>query len=462
MPTAALYARISSDRDGDKLGVGRQIEDCEALAQRRGWAVGGHYIDDDVSAYSGRVRPEYRRMLDDLRAGSVDAVVVWHLDRLHRQPRELEQFFDICESVNVRALASVTGDIDLATHDGQFMARILGAVARKESDDKSRRIRRKALELAQSGKVSGGGTRPYGFNDDRKTIREDEAAVIRDCVARLLAGESLRSICSDLNTRRLPTTSGKVWQTHPLRRMLMSGRISGQRDYHGEIVADAEWPAIIQPSETARIRALFADPSRRTNRSARRYLLTRLVRCGACGESLVARPRDDGRRRYVCATGPNFTGCGKRVIVADELEVFVCEAVLYRLDSPDLAAALDGQSDTESALCQERVDEETARLTELAETWAARAITLPEWLAARSPIEARLKAAKKQLARMSRETVLGPHIGHGNALRESWPQLPLTQQRAIVAAVLDHVVVGSGRRGYNRFDPGRLEPIWRV
>ncbi len=63
--------------------------------------------------------------------------------------------------------------IDLATHDGQFLARILGAVAKNESDDKSRRIKRKHEELAQAGKIAGGGSRPYGY----EAGQEDDARV---------------------------------------------------------------------------------------------------------------------------------------------------------------------------------------------------------------------------------------------------------------------------------------------
>ena len=77
MPAAAaIYARISSDPEGTMLGVTRQVTDCRALAERRGWRVADTYIDDDVSAYKGKPRPQYRRMLDDMRAGAVDAVVV--------------------------------------------------------------------------------------------------------------------------------------------------------------------------------------------------------------------------------------------------------------------------------------------------------------------------------------------------------------------------------------------------
>lgn len=107
---AGIYARISSDREGDGLGVNRQLEDCEQLAEQRGWAVAETYVDDDVSAYSGKARPEYARMLDDLRTGSINGVLVYHLDRLHRQPKELEEFFEVCEAAGVRDLASFTGD----------------------------------------------------------------------------------------------------------------------------------------------------------------------------------------------------------------------------------------------------------------------------------------------------------------------------------------------------------------
>ena len=74
---AGIYARISSDREGDGLAVGRQLEDCRALAGQRGWRVVEQYVDQDLSAYSGKTRPGYRRLLADIGAGSIDAVVVY-------------------------------------------------------------------------------------------------------------------------------------------------------------------------------------------------------------------------------------------------------------------------------------------------------------------------------------------------------------------------------------------------
>src|SRR3954468_5807800 len=200
MIRAGIYARISSDREGHNLAISRQLADCEQLAERRSWKVAERYVDSDISAYSGKRRPEYLRMLDDIETGTVGAVVVYHADRLHRHPRELEDYIDLCQRTKTK-IATVSGDLDLATHEGQLLARITGAVARKESDDKSRRIKRKHEELAAAGRPSGGGTRPYGYEVDRRTIRPAEAEIVQELATRALAGDSLRSLCVELNER---------------------------------------------------------------------------------------------------------------------------------------------------------------------------------------------------------------------------------------------------------------------
>src|SRR6266542_2639470 len=159
---AAIYCRISQDRDGEALGVGRQEEDCRALTERRGWRVARVYIDNDQSAFNGKPRPEYLRLLQDIETGNIDGVLVYHLDRLHRSPKELEGFIETCQRAKLTDVATVTGDFDVANDDGLFQARILTAVAAKESGDKSRRIRRKNLELARNGHSPWGVGVPFG------------------------------------------------------------------------------------------------------------------------------------------------------------------------------------------------------------------------------------------------------------------------------------------------------------
>jgi DNA invertase Pin-like site-specific DNA recombinase len=462
-PRVGAYARISSDREGDGLGVERQLEDCRRQAEQRGWEIVERFVDDDVSAWSGKERPEYKRCLDALRSGAIEGLLVYDLDRLHRQPRELEEFIGLCERLRLTNVASASGDIDLTTAEGQFQARILGAVAKKESDDKSRRIRRKHLEIAASGRVSGGGSRPYGYEADKVTLRPAEAAVVAECAKRLLAGEPVRSIAQRLNEQGVPSASGGLWSPQSLRRMLASPRISGQRAHHGEIAATAEWPGIISADDGARIRALLANPERRTNKSARRYLLGGLLVCSHCGERLVARPRTGGKRRYACAKGAGFAGCGKTYINADEVEQFITEAVLHRMDSRDLQRTRESRQRSAPAAERWLQEAEAAQqqLEELAHAYGQRQITMGEWTVARKPIEQRLTTARKQLAKVTHGGLLDSYIGHSDRLRADWAGLDLSQQHAIVAAVVDSVGVGPARKGYNRFDDSRLTPVWR-
>jgi hypothetical protein len=340
---------------------------------------------------------------------------------------------------------------------------MLGSLARYESDHKSERIRRKHEEIATSGRVSGGGSRPYGYEADRLTVRAAEAAIVRECAKRLLAGEPVLSIVRDLNERGVTSASGGAWSPQSLRRMLASPRISGQRTHHGEIVAKAVWPAIISPTDGAKIRALLANPERRTSKAVRRYLLTGLLVCQHCGERLVARPRSGGLRRYACAKGPGFSGCGKTYINADEVERFVTEAVLIRLDSAALQRTLERRQrkEPDAQRWLEEAEQAQAQLRELAAAYGNRELSMDELRAARRPIEARLTNARKQLGKVSRSGVLDRYIGNGDGLRADWDSLDLSQQHAIVGAVVDSVVVGPARRGYNRFDESRLAPVWR-
>lgn len=423
------------------------------------------YVDNDRSAYSGKPRPAYRRLLADADAGRIDAIVAWHADRLHRSPVELEEFIDLVERRGLVVQTVRAGVLDLSTPAGRLVARQLGAVARYESEHKADRQRAKHRQIALAGGSSGGGTRPFGFDDDRVTVREDEAAVVREVAGRVLGGESLRGVCADLNDRGARTPAGGLWQVGPLRRMLMSARLSGRREYRGEIVADAVWPAILSVEQTEALRRLLTDPSRTTRRAARSYVLKGLLRCTDCDAALVARPRQDGARCYVCASGKRdarFAGCGGRRVLAEPVELFVTEAVFARLDSGALREALTGAARGGDDQAQRRADNTLLRLDELAAAYADNRITMREWLAAREPLERALERARRDLAATGGVGAAGVYVGQSGALREAWDDFDIDRRHAIVAALVDRVNVGPGKRGLNRFDPGRFEIVWRL
>jgi len=470
MPTArnvAIYARISRDMTGEALGVERQLKDARKLATDRGWTVAEEYVDNDISAYSGKQRPAYERMLADIEAGARDAVVVYNLDRLTRRPIELEQFTAICERAGVQQFATVTADIDLGTGDGMLMARMLAAFAAMESDKKSQRLKRKARELAEAGKIGGGGIRPFGYEKDQITVIEAEAEIVRQVAARYLAGESLVSLTTWIQQQGVQSVVGKPFRSGVLRTMLANPRYAGLRAHNGEIVATAVWPAIISPERHHQLVAEFDRRKMSGRRTARRYLLSGMLRCGRCGTKLYSSARREGdrnRRRYVCMSGPDHGGCGKLTVVAEPVEEWLSEAVLLRLDSPAMADALAGRAaadERHTALLAD-LQADQAQMLDLTDLWSSKAISSAEWARAREPIERRIRSAERQLSQISGTSALDGLIGNTTALRESWESLNLTRQAAIVSAVLDFATIGPGSPGSRAFNPSRILPTWRL
>jgi site-specific DNA recombinase len=145
-------------------------------------------------------------------------------------------------------LATVGGEYELATPSGRLHFRQLGIIARYKSQHRAERLRLKHEQLAQAGKLHGSGSRPFGYKHDRLTVRENEAALIREAVQRLLAGESVRTVIRNWNARGITTTTGKPWRNGALTRMLRSPRIAGKREHHGVVVAAAVWRfEVLQP-----------------------------------------------------------------------------------------------------------------------------------------------------------------------------------------------------------------------
>jgi DNA invertase Pin-like site-specific DNA recombinase len=474
MRRAAIYARISKDPTGNELGVRRQEADCRALCERLGIDIGAVFVDDNISASVGKPRPAYDRMMADLSAGAFDTIVAWHPDRLTRHPRELEDLIDTLKAAGATVQTVMAGEYDLATASGQTVARIVGAIAKGESLQKSERLRRKHEELAQRGRNSGGGTRPFGFEADRVTLRKSEVKIVRELARRVMAGESLRSLAIDLDRRAVPTVSGGRWSTQVLRHLLMSGRIAGLRE-HRTGTFTAQWPAIISVDDHRRVVAILSDGDRALRRRpAGRYLLTGgLGVCGLCGTALVARPRGDGHKAIVCASGPNFHGCGKIRALSDPeagvvdgkfrtVDELVIRAVIERVDSPQfstMAAPTDGDDDDDRALeALARVDQ---RLQELAAMWAAGDLDRPSWAAARRHLETERQSLNNVIRRGARRQAIAT-VQRSGTLREAWPDMNLDQRRAAIAAVIDAVVIGPAVKGRNFFDPDRVSIRWKA
>lgn len=457
----AIYCRISRDPAGDSLGVARQERQCRELVASRGWEVAAVYTDNDISAWSGKFRPAFAALLSALEDGSVGGVVVWHIDRLVRSMRDLEDVIDLDRPV----WTCIAGEVDLSTDAGRAIARTLAAWGRYESDVKSRRLRGKHAQLAQAGAWASG--RCFGYTRDGKVI-EAEAAVIRDIAERLLGGESLRSVTRSLTASDTPTVKGGAWRGSTVRQMITAARLSAQREWTprskgrgygmGEIVGPGQWDAILDPDETARLRALFSRP-REFGRPVERMLSGGLAHCGRCGRPLQSAKDERQGRRYACIAGPGTGRCGGISVAAEPLEAYVCDAALIALEGSPLPA----QPAPDTAPLVSAADSLRSDLDALADDHGAGRISRAEWLAARHGIAIRLTEAERSLADAVAAPLLSRLPDSAEAVRDAWPLLEVAARRQVLRALLDGVVVGPARvRGRPSFDSDRVRLVWRT
>jgi site-specific DNA recombinase len=454
MRQAAIYVRISSDPNGQRLGVTRQLADCRTKATAMGWKIHGVYEDNDVSASGKKPRPAYRRMLADLESGRINAVVVWDLDRLTRRPIEVEEFIDLADRRGV-ALASVGGDVDLATDNGRLFARIKGAVARAEVERKSVRQKSANAQRAASGRPSGG-RRPFGYEPGGMVVDDVEAAEVRKAASDLLAGGSLRGIVGNLNARGVRTTAGGPWHPTEMRRLLVNPRYAGLRAHRGEVVGPAAWPSILDEDTYRAVVAVLSDPRRHKAGPPRRYLLSGLARCSVCeGRVFGVTEKHKSAALYRCESRAHVS---RR---ADDVDALVVKVMLQTLAAPDVAELLTDPSSGEEA--QELRDEERglrARLDGLAESFAAGEIDRGQLRAGTGRLRSRLEQVTADLAEMSRTPILTDLLTTTD-VEATWSSMDLDRQRSVIDALVTVKLHPPGR-GARTFDPRTVEFTWRT
>jgi site-specific DNA recombinase len=462
---AAIYVRISEDREsrgGAGLGVKRQEDDCRALASRLGWAVVEPiYQDNDVSAYSGKPRPSYRRLLADLRTGVADAVLCWHTDRLHRSPVELEEYIEVCQPREIPTQTVKAGPLDLATPSGRLMARQLGAYARFESEHHSDRAKRARLQAATDGRWIGG-LRPFGYGADGMTLIEAEADAIRWMAAEVLAGNSLRSIARKLNAEGTFTSQGRPWTPRAVALLLQRPRNAGLSQHQGEPIGPAKWPAILDSDTWRGVVAVLGDPTRNTTASrARKWLLSGLALCGVCGEPVRSTVSAWGTRRapaYVCPAGHVRRN-------AVELDDYVEATVVERLSRPDAAELLAPDQTGDVAALHAQDAGLRARLDELGRMFGDGMIDALQLASGTASIRTQREAVTEALAASSRGSVL-QGVADAPDVAEVWEGLDLSRRRAIVDVLLQVTILrtkrgGARRKGETTFDPASVGIEWK-
>jgi len=276
MPTAAIYARVSTDDQADRqTPIADQIAACERYAASQGWAVAARFSDPGISgAYGPDKRSGLAALLDET-GRAWDRLLVWDESRLAR---------DLDLSGHIRYLLKPRG-VTIVCATSPDATRLEGGIRRVLADEQRERIRqdvrRAVVAIRQAGGYHGGphltGYRWIGRGRDaRMEIEPVGAERIRGIYRAALAGESIAAIC------RL-AGSGRMIVHRILRH---PGYAGGHRCPDGSVTWNHH-PGIISCGDWQSVQARL-DRQRGGPRPAQigRLPLSGRLRCAICGRSL--------------------------------------------------------------------------------------------------------------------------------------------------------------------------------
>ena len=350
---AALYARVSSDRQDVDLSVSAQLRALKEYAKANGYSVAREYVDE---AESGRVadRPQFREMIEE---GSqpkapFQIILVWKFSRFTRKREHAVAFKSMLRRKGVRVVSITEHADDSPT--GKLMEAIIESVDEFYSENLAQDVVRGMREAASRGFFLGSKA-PFGYTrvkvsdgvKERPTLEVDPAAapVVKELFQSSLRGNGLMEICKILNDRGV-TNRGKRWCKGGLHYLLTNEAYTGTavwgRSSKGEKAQDpvrveGAWPALVSREMFDAVQQAMRDRAPKVQRPARvgsRFLLSGLLKCGVCGRPYSAQGAKSGQfAYYICGTlfREGAGTCSARYLNAPRVEDFVVEKIRERI-----------------------------------------------------------------------------------------------------------------------------------
>jgi DNA invertase Pin-like site-specific DNA recombinase len=480
---AACYCRISSDPKDKREGVDRQRADTAILCEKEKWEIAGVYVDNDRSASNGKKRPEWERLLADIRAGKIDAVAAWDQDRVNRMMDDFVAYNGLFIERGIKLATSNNGEIDLSTPSGVLTATIKTAVSEHEVEMMRIRQRRAARSKAEKGTPKW--KRAFGYLPDTRSKADDDgtrqldpatAPLVEQAYKAILTGAKLGDICGLFNAAGAYGLNGKPWTVSTVSLFLRAPRNAGLRSHthveNGKPVTDimvgkGTWPALVNERTWKAVQAKLNAPGRAPGKkSVRRHLLTGVMRCGNPGcdgyltGNWVMQAHRAGTRAhsitYACKT------CRGVSIRAEHVEPLLYDLVggrLAMLDAVDLlkAAILD---EAEAEAIRAELAVLYADRTQIGVERGKRLLTGEQAKVATDLINEDIaKLEGRQNDQEMLQVFEGIPLGTPEAV-DAVHDLSPDRFRAVIGVLMAPVVKSVGKGGHV-FNPDRLQPNWK-
>lgn len=450
-PVVVGYVRVSTENQLENYSIEEQIERLKSYCAAKGWTLRKVYTDGGYSGGNTN-RPALQQMLQAIRAGGLDAVVVYKLDRLSRSQKDTLTLIEDELLSNGTDFVSINENFDTSTPFGRAMIGMLSVFAQLEKDQITERFTMGRIGRGKAGYFHGGGNAPtgYDYRDGLLVVNEYEAMQVREIFHEFLSGKSINSIQRNLAARY--TTK---WSAAKIRNILTNNLYIGKVHFYKQDYDGLHQPIIDQATFFAAQR-LLKSPEREAKKTTRQktpfranYLLSSLVYCARCGARYSA-----NHGYYKCysraKSSPKFVtdpNCRNDNWLIEDLNAVVCAEVNLAVSNTEnlqkiIAQASKGNDNSvnKNAL-EKRIAELESQTSKLIDLYQIGSIPIEQITERISAISQERETLMNSLSESCTPPSTKPFLDAVEAYKSGFNNSDLDSQRLFLSSLIERITI---------------------
>ena len=273
---AGIYIRVSTeDQAREGFSLGEQEEKLRQLCKYKDFEIFKVYKDAGTSAQNMKDRPAFQQMLEDMKAGKLNYIVAYKLDRVTRSVRDLEVLISTLEQYHCYLICD-RDDVNTSTANGRFFVRMLTVLSQLEIEIVSERTKFGLNGAIKAGHIPG--KIPLGYYRDKdKTLKVD--VTTKDIVLRIfelyLEGKSYQTISNILNEEKILSPNNKKWCDSTIDRIINNKIYMGDYERY-KYDTDKETELFVDVVPPIITRAMWEEVQKQKEKNQRSYCRNRV------------------------------------------------------------------------------------------------------------------------------------------------------------------------------------------
>lgn len=448
----AIYRRVSTDMQVEEgVSLDTQLERLESFALSQNWTVVKDYCDEGYSAKNTN-RPHFQQMMNDLKNGMFDVILVYRLDRFTRSVSDLSNLLQVLDKYNVKFKSS-TETFDTTSATGRMFITLVATLAQWERETISERVYDNMKSRAEKGVHQG--KSPYGYDKDEKgnlIVNEEEAEIVKYVFQSYLS-RGMTSIVKDLNRKGIRTKLGNPQNYESVKYILHNHIYIGKIKWDEVIsdIAQENFEPLIPLELWNNVQKTIATRKHKPVRTQRYFAFSGVVKCGRCGSYLMGREDNRGSystRSYTCKHRRHLGLCDLPLIPE-----YVIEEAFLKMIKAEYMKQIQVKKDTsQPALSRETLQKQLNSIAAKKDRLKILFVDIGDMT--KDEYKTKLQELSKeelelyqQINAIEEDSTLGEITDTLQRLLNEWEYLEDEHKKAVINSLFEGIVVDVTKRG---------------